>query len=47
MYGIYNSETLEKLIYTVHKMHYTTTWNEILFANKLSDWYNWYLYRGH
>ena len=28
MYGIYNSETSEKLINTVHKMHNTTTWNE-------------------
>ena len=28
MYGIYNSETLEKLIDTVHKMHNTTTLNE-------------------
>ena len=25
MYGIYDSETLEKLIKTVHKMHKTTT----------------------
>ena len=25
MYGIYNSETLEKLINTVHKMHNTTS----------------------
>ena len=28
MYGIYNSETLEKLIESVHKMHNTTTRNE-------------------
>ena len=27
-YGIYNSETLERLINTEHKMHNTTTWNE-------------------
>ena len=27
-YGIYNSDTLEKLINTVHKMHNNTTWNE-------------------
>ena len=26
MYGIYNSDTLEKLIDTVHKMHNTTTY---------------------
>ena len=35
MYGIYISETLEKLINTVHKMHNTTTWNEKLFVSKL------------
>ena len=35
MYGIYNSDTLEDLIKTVHKLHNTTTWNEKLFqANK-------------
>ena len=43
MYGIYNSEPLEKLINTVHKMHNTTTWNEKLFAGKLTEWYDWYL----
>ena len=43
MYGIYNSDTLEKLIDTVHKMHNKTTWNEKLFGGKLSDWYQWYL----
>ena len=24
-------------------MHNTTTWNEKLFAGKLTGWYNWYL----
>ena len=43
MYGIYNSETLEKLINTVHKMHNTATCNEKLFSGKLAEWYNWYL----
>ena len=28
MYGIYNSDALEDLIKTVHKLHSTTTWNE-------------------
>ena len=28
MYSIYNSDTLEQLIDTVHKMHNKTTWNE-------------------
>ena len=36
MYGIYNSDTLEQLIDNVHKMHNKTTWNEKLFASKLS-----------
>ena len=35
MYSIYNSDTLEKLINTVHKMHNKTTWNEKLFDSKL------------
>ena len=43
MYGIYNSETLEKLIDTVHKMDNSTTPNEKIFAGKLDSWYNWYL----
>ena len=43
MYSIYNSETLEKLIDTVHKMHHFTTLNEKLFARTLSSWYPWYL----
>ena len=43
IYSIYNSETLEKLINTVHKMHITTTPNERLFTGMLSSWYTWYL----
>ena len=43
MYGIYNSDTLEKLISTVHKMHNKTAWNEKLFVGKLNNWYQWYL----
>ena len=43
MYYIYNSETLENLIDTVHKMHNTITWIEPLFASKLNFWYNYYL----
>ena len=43
MHGFYNSETLEKLINTVHNMHDTTAPNERLFASKLSSWYTWYL----
>ena len=33
MYGIYNVETLEKLITTVHQMHNITTPNERLLVN--------------
>ena len=43
MYGIYNSDTLEDLINTVHKLHNQSTWNEILFAGQIIDWYHWYL----
>ena len=43
MYGVYNSDTLEDLIKTVHKLHNTTTWNEKLFSGQIKDWYNWYL----
>ena len=28
MYSIYNSDTLEQFIDTMHKMHNKTTWNE-------------------
>ena len=43
IYGIYNSDTLEKLINVVHKMYNKTTWIEKLFAGKLNQWYHWYL----
>ena len=34
MYGIYDAETLEKLIKAVHKIHNTTLSHERLFAGK-------------
>ena len=34
MYGIYNTETLEKLIKTVHKIHNTTSSHKKLFAGE-------------
>ena len=34
MYGIYNAETLEKLIRTVHEIHHTTSSHEKLFAGE-------------
>ena len=43
MYGIYNSDTLEALIDTVHRLHNKSTWNEKLFAEQIKDWYHWYL----
>ena len=43
MYGIYNSDTLEALIDTVHRLHNQSAWNENLFAGQTEDWYCWYL----
>ena len=42
MYGVYNSDTLEDLIDTVHKLHNKTTWNEKLFLGQINNWYNYY-----
>ena len=36
MYGIYNAETLERLIKTVHGLHKTKTMQEQLFAGELT-----------
>ena len=36
MYGVYNAETLEKLINTVHNIHNTTSLHEKLFAGEQS-----------
>ena len=35
MYGIYNSDTLEALIETVHRLHNQSTWNEKLTDRRL------------
>ena len=43
MYGIYNSDALEDLINTVHRLYNKSTWNERLFARQIKDWYHWYL----
>ena len=37
MYGIYNAETLEKLINTVHNIHNTTSSHERLFTGQQSS----------
>ena len=42
MYDVYNSDTLEDLIDTVHKLHNRTTWNEKLFSGQIDNWYNYY-----
>ena len=39
MCDIYNSDTLETLTNTVHKLHNKTTWNEKLFVGKFNNWY--------
>ena len=39
MYGIYNSDTLDDLIDTVHRLHNKSTWDERLFAGQIKDWY--------
>ena len=36
-YGVYNAETLEKLINTVHQIHTTTSLHERLFAGQKSS----------
>ena len=41
MYGVYNSDTLEDLIDTVHKLHNRTTWNEKLFSGQINNQYNY------
>ena len=42
MYGVYNSDTLEDLIDTVHKLHNRITWNEKLFSGQINNWNNYY-----
>ena len=42
MFGVYNSDTLEDLIDTVHKLHNRTTWNEKLFSGQINNWYKYY-----
>ena len=43
MYGVYNTETLEKLINTIHQMHNITTLNERIFAGKFGSSFTWYM----
>ena len=41
MHSIYNAESLENLINTVHQMHNTTTPNERFFAGELNTAFTW------
>ena len=45
IYGIYNSDALEQLIETVHRMHNTTSWHKKIFAGKIHLWFEWYLHK--
>ena len=42
IYGIYYTESIEKLINMINHMH-NKTWNENLFVGTLNNWYQWYL----
>ena len=44
MYGIYNAETLEKLIKTVCGLHMTKPMQEQLFAGELTAAHSWYIH---
>ena len=43
MYSIYNAETLENLIHTVHHMHNSTMEIERLFVGQINKAYTWYI----
>ena len=42
MYGIYNADTLEKLIQMVHKMNTKSVWFERLYAGHVNKWFEMY-----
>ena len=42
MYGIYNVDTLEKLIQMVHKMNSRSVWYERLYAGHVNKWLEMY-----
>ena len=42
MYGVYNAETLERLVKTVHALHSRQTLYENLFTGKTSTAYEYY-----
>ena len=42
MYGIYNVDTLEKLIQMVHKMNNRSVWYKRLYAGHVNKWFEMY-----
>ena len=42
MYGVYNVDTLEKLIQVVHKMNNRSVWYEKLYAGHVNKWFEMY-----
>ena len=42
MYGVYNVDTLEKLIQMVHKMNNRSIWYEKLYAGQVNNWFDKY-----
>ena len=43
LYSISNSDTLQNLTNTVHRLQNQSTWNEKLYAGKIVRWCRWYL----
>ena len=42
MHGVYNVDTLEKLIHMVHKMNTRSVWFERLYAGHVNKWFELY-----
>ena len=42
MYGVYNVDTLEKLIQMIHKMNTRSVWFERLYAGHVNKWFEMY-----
>ena len=42
MYGVYNVDTLEKLIQMVHKMNNRSVWYEKLYMGHVNKWFEMY-----
>ena len=42
MYGVYNVDTLEKLIQMIHKMNNRSVWYEKLYAEHVKKWFEMY-----